>query len=46
MQSRRGYTIEIGRVAANNSAQLGNIEEGVLDFEWVEGPFHAGNPAG
>src|ERR1700677_1173265 len=46
MQSRRGYTIKIWSVAANNRTQLHQIEEGVLDFEWIEGPLHASNPAG
>ena len=46
MQPRRGYTIEIWRVLPHDCTQFGEIQEAVLDFQRIEGPFHAGNPAG
>src|SRR5271156_82979 len=43
MQWRRCYTIKIGGVASNDGAQLAEVEETILDFQWVEGPLHAAN---
>jgi len=43
LQSRRGYTIEIHVIAANNRAQLMYIEMRILDLKRIEGPLHPPN---